>query len=168
MSCAQICLFFTALLVWTLGTSSVGHTQTTQAVTLPTAKLKVRIPKGWLPAKPHAYLSYEMLWFHPQGARIVVASTLLDPNDTMDAWLTRIREAARARKITLSEPVLIHVARTQAKRLAGKTRTHDVQFVVFWHGNRVVFIQFACELNNRATCALDSDFSQVLTSLEPL
>lgn len=168
MSCTQICWFFTALLVWTFGTSSVGHTQTMQSVTLSTAKLKVRIPKGWLSAKPHAYLSYEMLWFHPNGARIVVASTLWDQKNTMDAWLTRIRESARARKITFSEPVSINVAQTQAKRMAGKTRTHELQFVVFGHSNRVVFVQFSCELKNRATCALESDFSQVLASLEPL
>ncbi len=142
--------------------------QSQQTVTLGGAKLKVRMPKGFLAAKPQAYLSHELLWYHPQGARITVASIEKDASDTLEAWLQRIRESARARKLSLRDPAAVKVAGNAATRITARSRTHEVQFVVFAHRNRMVLVQFSCELKNRSACPFAGDFEQVLGSFEPL
>lgn len=156
-------------LLWVLEMMpQAARAQPASAVTLDSAKLRARMPKGWLSAKPHAYLSHELLWFHPQGARIALAAVQRDTADTMDAWISRIRESARARKITLEKPASLKVAGAEAIGITGRTRTHEVRFVVFFHLDRVVLIQFSCELKNRSVCPFDGDFAQTLASFEPL
>ncbi len=135
-------------------------------VTIKAAGLRVPFPKTWLSAEPNEYLPQSVHWFHPAGARIVITTTPKKPTDTLALWTAQIKGIAASRKITLDPPRTVQALGAEAIRLTGRTRTHQVEFFVFFHKNQVVLVNFTCEAKSMAACVVAADYGRVIAGLE--
>lgn len=137
-------------------------------VTIKAARLRVPFPRTWLSAEPNAYLPQSVHWYHPAGARIVITATPKQPKDTLVTWTAAVKGLAGARKITLDAPKPVQAAGVEAVRLAGRTRTHQVEWLFFFLNDHFVLVNFSCEAKTLATCPVAPEYERVISGLEAL
>jgi hypothetical protein len=137
-------------------------------VTIKAARLRVPFPRTWLSAEPNAYLPQSVHWYHPAGARIVITATPKQPKDTLATWTKAILALAGARKITLDAPKPVQAAGVEAVRLAGRTRTHQVEWLFFFLNDHFVLVNFSCEAKTLTACPVAPEYERVISGLEAL
>jgi hypothetical protein len=137
-------------------------------VTIKAAKIRVPFPKTWLSAEPNAYLPQSVHWFHPAGARIVITATPQKTGDTLATWAARIKGISASRKITLDPPRPAQALGAAAMRIAGRTRTHQVDFLLFFNNDHIVLVNFTCEAKSLATCVVAPEYERVIAGIEAL